>query len=134
MLVTRTKKNYLTYGQNWSPSAVMWINIPLTQDINWTYITCSENVLPFLHPLKMSENLWLSDVFRGYRNGWTFYERLMCVQFTSSVLLILRLIIKLSDYFNLNLQQRQRVWKYGSSFPQLSLGISEIRKALIRTC
>ena len=28
----------------------------------------SPNV-PFLYHLKMSENLWFSDVFRGYRNG-----------------------------------------------------------------
>ena len=26
------------------------------------------NVL-FIYPLKMPENLWFSDVFRGYRNG-----------------------------------------------------------------
>ena len=25
--------------------------------------------VPFLYPLKTSENLWFSDVFRGYRNG-----------------------------------------------------------------
>ena len=24
---------------------------------------------PFLYPLKTSENLWISDVFRGNRNG-----------------------------------------------------------------
>ena len=25
--------------------------------------------VPFLYPLKTSENLWFSDVFRGYRKG-----------------------------------------------------------------
>ena len=27
-------------------------------------------------PLKMSENLWFSDVFRGYRNGTSGYNAL----------------------------------------------------------
>ena len=25
--------------------------------------------VPFLYPLKMSGNLWFSEVFKGYRNG-----------------------------------------------------------------
>ena len=29
--------------------------------------------VPFLYPLKTLENLWFSDVFRGYRNGiWSW--------------------------------------------------------------
>ena len=27
-----------------------------------------ESNVTFLYPLKMSENLWFSDVFRGYKN------------------------------------------------------------------
>ena len=33
------------------------------------------NVL-FLHPLKTSENLWFSNIFRGYRNGTLLWNGL----------------------------------------------------------
>ena len=32
--------------------------------------------IPFLYPLKVSENLWFSRVFRGYRNGILAWNRL----------------------------------------------------------
>ena len=34
--------------------------------------------VPFLHPLKTSENLWFSDVFRGYRNRALGKNGLLC--------------------------------------------------------
>ena len=34
-----------------------------------TYFTHLKPLFHFLSPLKTSENFWLSDVFRGYRNG-----------------------------------------------------------------
>ena len=45
----------------------------------------STNV-PLLYPLKTSENLWFSDVFRGYRSG-TFVKNGLITTF-SQVLLI----------------------------------------------
>ena len=34
----------------------------------WHFLNPFLSNATFLYPLKMSENLWFSDVFRGYRN------------------------------------------------------------------
>ena len=45
--------------------------------------------VPFLYPLKTLENLWFSDVFRGYRNGtlaWkvlTHFSPVLCFEWKS---------------------------------------------------
>ena len=36
--------------------------------LKWVMINPFESSVTFLYPLKTSENLWFSDVFRGYRN------------------------------------------------------------------
>ena len=57
------KEKYLTYKQQ--------IMYPI-QKKNVFFVSCNNPFQPnisFLYPLKTSENLWFSDVFRGYRNG-----------------------------------------------------------------
>ena len=34
-----------------------------------SYVNTFLSNVPFSHPLKPSENLWFSDVFRGYKMG-----------------------------------------------------------------
>ena len=52
----------------------------------WQYFLInpfSTNV-PLPYPLKTSENLWFSDIFRGYRSGTLVENRLKSFQFNST--------------------------------------------------
>ena len=44
---------------------------------------------PFLYPLKTSENLWFSDVFKGYKNGDVVL-----------VLLLLTILLLMTEYLS----------------------------------
>ena len=50
----------------------MWTNLQFSIDLFTITKKILNPLLPdvlFLYPLKTSENLWFSDVFRGYKNG-----------------------------------------------------------------
>ena len=48
------------------------LKVQPTNEIPKKSLTYFQPTVPFLYPLKKSENLWFSDVFRGYRTHCKF--------------------------------------------------------------
>ena len=64
--LTLFQKSYLISFQNFS---IFWdIFLYFNHYIQIFYISSFHANAPFLYPLKTSENIWFSDVFREYRN------------------------------------------------------------------
>ena len=49
----------------------------ITQSITYEIFNPFRANIPFLYPLKNSEHLWFSDIFRGYKNGTLAQNKLI---------------------------------------------------------